>query len=695
MRKILQGEAGFSSISKQEADGSLDVGISIDALFDQLQNDPSAGSLDDARKNELWVGILERDDVLIGDSKCHALMVKKNMCLEDVYAFGLQEMKVRVKEPSGASFLPSVPTSDAATGGEDDAADEQGRASSIPLPATATPIISSPAADLGAGILDTTEARVPDSPLSKHSEISDTTSALPLSNHASQHQRKRKLPNSDGTTTKPGNNQKYLRHAIFTPQIELDRQEDDILRRAGVPRVYIDPYGSEYPRPNKQGRKPLRMVAVFKSDKLKNPQWLDFRAQSWIEPFNAKIGSPLPSMLPEELPPKRKRTHKHKSSPITDTPPSVSFIASTAPMSASSSTFVPLSDANFQHYISDHGQATQSKATHDEENGLLPQLSLSTYGPPSHPYQAKDLQLPPAAEHWQQSAEHVAPANSTQTRPSQPIPQNQYVQAQSILNHSSNLNNHPKVQVPNTQQSSAEQITLQDLNSSAAASETDHPSLPTTSTPKINNDLQTNSNFLPASSQSTSTQLSPNGVLLRQQQDYRRRYYGSAQYESIYGGSNSQTSSGEAATNYYSPYLTSSGLARNTTAPPTYSTPYSTLNSLASGTGGPRPYYSPYAPSNRPTVATTAISGSKPTTYHWQTFVMPDTHQNPSQPQEDYVRSPTAGQVWYPRDGSRLIDSFTNSVLMQNYMLTQTTLQPQHSIAEADAQVRVLRNICL
>jgi hypothetical protein len=73
-----------------------------------------------------------------------------------------------------------------------------------------------------------------------------------------------------------------LREATFTSY-------DDLQREAGVARVYIDPSESETPVGSGHKRRPQSIIAIFKSDKLKDPEWLTNRRDSWVDIFAKRV----------------------------------------------------------------------------------------------------------------------------------------------------------------------------------------------------------------------------------------------------------------------------------------------------------------------------------------------------------------------------------------------------------------------
>ncbi|RFU28077.1 hypothetical protein B7463_g8260, partial [Scytalidium lignicola] len=93
---------------------------------------------------------------------------------------------------------------------------------------------------------------------------------------------------SVGLTLKKSSNTRYH---------ELQKKDDEKQREAGVSRVYINPAGSARPRPPKvRGRPRTSCIAVFKSGKLKDPQWLDNHKDSWVDILAAKQKANLSSI---------------------------------------------------------------------------------------------------------------------------------------------------------------------------------------------------------------------------------------------------------------------------------------------------------------------------------------------------------------------------------------------------------------
>lgn len=79
----------------------------------------------------------------------------------------------------------------------------------------------------------------------------------------------------------------HIRKAKFTPYEKVQRDEDDAKIKAGIPGVYINPTVSQVPVLDEvnERRPKKRIIAVFKSDKLKIPQWLAARKGTWKEAF--------------------------------------------------------------------------------------------------------------------------------------------------------------------------------------------------------------------------------------------------------------------------------------------------------------------------------------------------------------------------------------------------------------------------
>jgi hypothetical protein len=93
---------------------------------------------------------------------------------------------------------------------------------------------------------------------------------------------------------------------IFTPQDELDRAD-------GIPRVYINLSGTErldLIAEKSRGRrcKASTIIALFKSDKLKDANWLEARRGTWIEVSAERLAGRLIEVEDKaQLPYKRKR----------------------------------------------------------------------------------------------------------------------------------------------------------------------------------------------------------------------------------------------------------------------------------------------------------------------------------------------------------------------------------------------------
>lgn len=220
--------------------------------------------LSDERKTELWEHLLGSEDYVIGDEKSQSWMQRKNLCLEDVYGFGMQDRKVRLR----GNVATGQPTNSAPAPGK------------ISLPPAAPPTLVGPDIEL---------SKLEPSPLEPSAEAKSTPRIRkPV----------RQFEPSERTSKEaPGNNLKYLSQAKFTPYKDLVREEDDIQRQAGVARVYIDPYTDEDPKDGKRTgtkSKKRKLIALFKSEQLKDPEWLTSRARVWETPevIRADEGTP-------------------------------------------------------------------------------------------------------------------------------------------------------------------------------------------------------------------------------------------------------------------------------------------------------------------------------------------------------------------------------------------------------------------
>jgi hypothetical protein len=102
-----------------------------------------------------------------------------------------------------------------------------------------------------------------------------------------------------------------LREATFTSY-------NDLQREAGVAGVYIDPYSPETPVGSGHKRRPQSVIAIFKSDKLKDPGWLTNRRDSWVETFARRIAGAVLDVKENTLAPKRQYRRKDKKDQVTE-----------------------------------------------------------------------------------------------------------------------------------------------------------------------------------------------------------------------------------------------------------------------------------------------------------------------------------------------------------------------------------------
>jgi hypothetical protein len=96
--------------------------------------------------------------------------------------------------------------------------------------------------------------------------------------------------------------------AVFTSYEEMQREHDEEKRKAGISGVYINPADVMDGRPKKS------LVTLFKSDKLRNPSWLESRMGTWIEVLaekrkvaQAAIEAEAARIASEASPKKRRR----------------------------------------------------------------------------------------------------------------------------------------------------------------------------------------------------------------------------------------------------------------------------------------------------------------------------------------------------------------------------------------------------
>ena len=106
---------------------------------------------------------------------------------------------------------------------------------------------------------------------------------------SSQRQPKARVRFEDEMSTpskpEPAPKRKNKDQAVYTSYEDMMREQDEAQRAAGVARVYINPPGSEKPKSEKKKweRSSNHIIAVFKSDKLKDPTWLEEHKGSGVE----------------------------------------------------------------------------------------------------------------------------------------------------------------------------------------------------------------------------------------------------------------------------------------------------------------------------------------------------------------------------------------------------------------------------
>jgi len=308
------------------------IGISISVLFQRLDKQsslaPDGQPLDSSAKNQLWEALVARELVHLGDAKS-ALALKK-LSLEDILDLGLGERKIKLRVdaeteqeatrntptleteiiqqsvgvavPDGTSPAPANQPSEAP---EPPPRRKRGRppGKSLKKFAAQNPAPELPPRHAPRVIFDASQptppSRTTPSRLSPPSDSSPATRTSRLSTGA------------------------YIRKAIFTPHEEVQRQEDDAKIEAGIPGVYINPTVAQRTA-ELEGRKTKKqMVAVFKSVKLKLPQWLAARKGTWKDAFANKTGHDISTGMNEEgmneeetpstvnLPGQRKRKPHH------------------------------------------------------------------------------------------------------------------------------------------------------------------------------------------------------------------------------------------------------------------------------------------------------------------------------------------------------------------------------------------------
>lgn len=225
-------------------------------------------------------------------------------------------------------------------------------------------------------------------------------------------------------------------------------EDDEIQREAGVPRVYFNPAGSARPRPPKvRGRPRSSCIAVFKSNKLKDPELLEKNKGSWIEVLAAKTEnsalevSPIEEDSTPERPSKRPRTsNPSDGAPLQSSGRNTTSVQPIAPLQASidvsNSATTNSNSASFvrQHISPTSNISTQSTYqspyTSNRKSVVVPTGNLYE-SPYRSPYQSTS-QIQPGEPNPQpgtyKSVYASTTSTTTQSRPPLPTspPTNQY-----------------------------------------------------------------------------------------------------------------------------------------------------------------------------------------------------------------------------------------------------------------------------
>jgi len=316
----------------------LDSGISISQVFERLGK--HAPSIDDDAKNLIWRALVMRDDILVGDGGKTSF---RKLELDDVQSLGLVGNKIKLRT---VSTVQSDVQQDAPQG-------EAGavNASAPPTPVqtpmgppvkvpkrkgrppgkTIDPVLSNPKTTEGprkrtpkkvfepanptpapkpmkvkakarsaspaerlitppvtttSTSLESPAAILPPNDTLPPTDFLPSNDALPSTNALSS-----TVEASTPAPTGDGNRIKHLRHAIYTPYEEVQRQEETMRREVGIPGAYLHLFDSQEPSGSGSRAKPGSRIALFKSDKLKNPNWLKEQVGRWKVPYLERIQS--------------------------------------------------------------------------------------------------------------------------------------------------------------------------------------------------------------------------------------------------------------------------------------------------------------------------------------------------------------------------------------------------------------------
>jgi len=211
-------------------------------VFERLESEFTA---DDVTKNGVWDRLVAREDMILGDDKELPLSKSplKKLALEDLALLGLSERKIFVKGREKAAA------------------------------AVEMPVVVATGVDINQRINPTAKRKaseyLPSAPAAKRPEILTSTPKKVSDRPTRVIKRTPKKASPISTLAEASPDERLIHEAIFTSQDDLDCE-------AGISGVYINPTGSAKPvDPQQRGRRKKSCILVFKSAKLRDPEWFE------------------------------------------------------------------------------------------------------------------------------------------------------------------------------------------------------------------------------------------------------------------------------------------------------------------------------------------------------------------------------------------------------------------------------------
>ena len=273
---------------------------------------PNTPPLDGPTKNLLWAELITHEDIIFGEGAPAAAL--KKLSLDDILGLGLGDRVLQFRAPADADRENAASSQarefEASNNGSPliqselsstsvHVADEPpkpkrrgrppGKSNKKREPPIPIPIVES---ELGPrrSISKTKLTSSQTLPVAQsNASVAGSRPATPIATTPSEDTASPLPPLTPGSTqslrqTHPSSGA-YIRKAKFTTQEVVQREVDDAKIKAGIAGVYINPTVTLASVEPQERKRKKQMTAVFKSDKLKIPQWLIARRGTWHEEY--------------------------------------------------------------------------------------------------------------------------------------------------------------------------------------------------------------------------------------------------------------------------------------------------------------------------------------------------------------------------------------------------------------------------